>query len=94
MGDFNFAPWNAGYCAFIDAGFKDLNDELGFDERYTNNGYNSRPDPDPDHWIKDYITFGGSDKMIAPLKYDVLNEKYYNGWISDHRGLYGEFAIL
>ena len=94
VGDYNFAPWGSGYTAFIDAGFKDLNDELGFDERYTNNGYNSRPDSDKDNWIKDYITFGGTDKMIAPLKYDVLNEKYYNGWISDHRGLYGEFAIL
>ncbi len=94
VGDYNFAPWGTGYCAFIDAGFKDLNDELGFNTAYTNNGYNAREDNHEDNWIKDYITYAGEDDMIAPLVYKVLNENYYDGWISDHRGLYGEFAIL
>ncbi len=92
-GDFNYAPWSDGYTAFMKEGFLDLNDELGFNNAYTNNGYNNHADTASSNSIKDYIMFGG-EKYIVPLKYEVLNEMYYDGWISDHRGLYGEFALV
>jgi len=94
-GDFNYAPWSDGYNAFLAKGFVDINDYLGFNKDYTNNGYNERPDDSSENSIKDYIMYA-SDKegVIEPLLYYILNEKYYEGWISDHRGLYGEFAIL
>lgn len=93
-GDFNYAPWSDGYGAFIMEDFIDLNDALGFNNAYTNNGYNERPDDSKDNSIKDYIMYAGDEDMIHPFTYKILNENYYDGWISDHRGLYGEFALL
>lgn len=91
-GDFNIPPGHEGYVNLHESGrFADINADLGMDWQYSNNGYNDRPDEDPKNWIKDYIFYTPA-KMI-PLKYQVLNENYFDGWISDHRGLLAEVAI-
>ena len=91
-GDFNIPPKHDGYNVLNDSGkLKDINDALGFNEAYTNNGYNERPDDHYYNSIKDFIFFT-PDHMV-PLKYEVLNESYFGGWISDHRGLYAEVAL-
>ena len=89
-GDFNFSPESKGYMVMT-AGFCDVNDLLGFNSAYTNNGYNEREDHHKDNWIKDYVMC--SEDHVVPLSYAVLNEKIDDGWISDHRGLLVEAAI-
>ena len=42
--------------------------------------------------IIDYCFY--SPKLVQPLKYQVLNEEINGGYISDHRGLYIEAALL
>lgn len=91
-GDFNIPPGHEGYVNLQESGrFSDLNADLGMDWQYSNNGYNDRPDEDPKNWIKDFIFY--TPAKMVPLKYKVLNEYYFDGWISDHRGLWGEVAI-
>ncbi|MBQ6823555.1 MAG: endonuclease/exonuclease/phosphatase family protein [Clostridia bacterium] len=89
-GDFNFPPQSAGYVT-LTAAFVDVNDALGFNTAYTNNGYNEREDKHKDNWIKDYVMC--SENHVLPLKYSILNENIDGGWISDHRGLYVEAAL-
>ncbi len=90
-GDFNFAPWSDPYNNLV-ATFVDTNDALGFDETATNNGYNERDEGSSGNSIKDYVMF--SPELVLPLKYKVLNEKIMDGYISDHRGVYVEAALL
>ncbi len=91
-GDFNVPP-ESDCCRILNESgrLKDINVDLGFDPSITNNGFNERPDDAPICSIKDYIFYTPS-KMI-PLKYQVLNENYFDGWISDHRGLYAEVEL-
>ncbi|MBQ8893781.1 MAG: endonuclease/exonuclease/phosphatase family protein [Clostridia bacterium] len=89
-GDFNLPPHSVGYITLTSA-FVDVNDALGFNSAYTNNGYNDREDKHKDNWIKDYVMC--SEAHVLPLKYSVLNENIDGGWISDHRGLYVEAAL-
>jgi len=65
--------------------------DLGFNPAYTNNGYNSRPDDHYYNSIKDFIFYTPS--MMKPLTYKVLNENHFDGWVSDHRGLYAEVEL-
>ncbi len=91
-GDFNVPPESECCRILNESGrFKDINVDLGFDPSITNNGYNKWADDRPFCSIKDYIFYTPS-KMI-PLKYKVLNENYFDGWISDHRGLYAEVEL-
>lgn len=91
-GDFNVPPESECCRILNESGrYKDINVDLGFDPSYTNNGYNERPDDHPACSIKDYIFYTPA-KMI-PLKYQVLNENFFGGWISDHRGLYAEVEL-
>lgn len=90
-GDFNFAPWSAPYGNLV-ATFEDFNDALGFDETATNNGYNERDESSSSNSIKDYAMY--SPDLVVPLEYKVLNEKILDGYISDHRGVYVEAALL
>ncbi len=88
-GDFNMKPEREGYRNLHESGkFRDLNAELGFDPSGTVNGYN---DPEEGNRIIDYVFF--TPAYIEPLKYQVLNENYFDGWISDHRGLWAEVAL-
>ncbi len=93
-GDFNAAPYGVRFksdCYRIlnESGkFKDLNADLGFDPSTTGNGYNEPRDTDV---IIDYVFYTPS--MMKPLAYKVLNENYFGGWISDHRGLYAEVEL-
>lgn len=91
-GDFNVPPESECCKILNESGrYKDINVDLGFDPSYTNNGYNTRPDDHHYNSIKDFIFYTPS-KMI-PLTYKVLNENYFDGWVSDHRGLYAEVEL-
>lgn len=91
-GDFNVPPESECCRILNESGrYKDINVDLGFDPSYTNNGYNTRPDDHHYNSIKDFIFYTPS-KMI-PLTYKVLNENYFDGWVSDHRGLYAEVEL-
>ena len=87
--DFNMKPWQKGYQVLVEkAELSDVNYDLDNDETATTNGYNE----------------GGNERIIdmcfyspakaAPLSYRVLNEKIDGGYISDHRGLLVEVALL
>lgn len=92
-GDFNIPPKHQGYDLLNESGkLRDINDALGFDPSYTNNGYNERPDDHAYNSIKDFIFF--SPAFMKPLSYRVLNENRLGGWISDHRGLLAEVELL
>lgn len=93
-GDFNAAPYGERFrsdCYKIlnESGkFRDLNADLGFDPTSTGNGYNAKEDSEV---IIDYVFY--TPVGMKPLTYKVLNEKYFDGWISDHRGLYAEVEL-
>ena len=93
-GDFNAAPigeWAKSDCYKIlnESGkFRDINDALGFDPQTTVNGYNEETDPNS---IIDYVWF--TPNGMTPLTYKVLNEEYFGGWVSDHRGLLAEVEL-
>ena len=91
-GDFNVPP-ESDCCKILNESgkLKDINVDLGFDPSYTNNGYNSRPDDHYYNSIKDFIFYTPS--MMKPLTYKVLNENHFDGWVSDHRGLYAEVEL-
>ena len=92
-GDFNIPPKHQGYDVLNESGkLRDINDALGFNEAYTNNGYNERPDDHPYNSIKDFIFF--TPDYMKPLRYQVVNENFFDGWVSDHRGLYAEVELL
>ncbi len=94
-GDFNASPEGPHaksdcYKILNESGkFRDLNDALGFNHESTVNGYN-----DPDYAydrIIDYVFY--TPFKLKPLTYKVLNEEYFGGWVSDHRGLYAEVEL-
>lgn len=90
-GDFNMTPWSAGYSAMVsDGDMSDVNEDLNQDKSTTTDGYN-QTDGKSGHII-DFTFY--SPKQAAPLFYKVLNEKSHNGYVSDHRGLYTEVAVL
>ena len=64
---------------------KDLNQ----DKSTTTNGYNTGEDKNGH--IIDYCFY--SPAKAVPLVYKVLNEKHFDGYVSDHRGLYIEVAL-
>ena len=89
-GDFNTTPASDCYKVFNESGkFKDLNLDLGFSETSTVNGYNE--EGYAHDRIIDYVYYTPS--MMKPLTYEVLNRNYYNGWISDHKGLLAEVEL-
>lgn len=87
-GDFNMIPWSDGYSTLINGGFSDINEDLEQDKSVTTDGYNKGDNGR----IFDYVFY--SSQKVTPLKYQVLNEKIYDGYVSDHRGLYTESAII
>jgi len=91
-GDFNSTADTDAYKSYTKNGFVDINNALGFDPTYTNNGYHRKADDDPTNVIRDYVFYGGAEYVI-PLEYEVLDREYNNGWISDHRGIWAELAL-
>ncbi|MBQ6823645.1 MAG: endonuclease/exonuclease/phosphatase family protein [Clostridia bacterium] len=86
-GDYNMGPKGKGYTAMYEK-FADINADLNNDKSPTTNGYNE----ESGGGIIDYCFY--SPKLVQPLKYQVLNEEINGGYISDHRGLYIEAALL
>ncbi|MBQ8893149.1 MAG: endonuclease/exonuclease/phosphatase family protein [Clostridia bacterium] len=87
--DFNMIPWSKGYSAVVESGeLSDVNYDLENDTTPTTNGYNDSSGGR----IIDMCFY--SPEKILPVSYKVLNEKIDGGYISDHRGLLVEVAIL
>ncbi|MBQ8893147.1 MAG: endonuclease/exonuclease/phosphatase family protein [Clostridia bacterium] len=86
-GDYNMGRNGKGYQAMYQK-FADLNADLNDDLSPTTNGYNESNGGS----IIDYVFY--SPQLVKPLKYQVLNEKIFDGYISDHRGIYVEAALL
>ncbi|MBQ8894488.1 MAG: endonuclease/exonuclease/phosphatase family protein [Clostridia bacterium] len=90
-GDFNMTPWSPGYGAMVSGGeFSDVNEDLNQDKSTTTDGYNET-DGTSGHII-DFTFY--SPAQATPLVYKVLNEQVNGGYVSDHRGLYTEVAVL
>lgn len=88
-GDFNMTPWSAGYSnLLVDGYFSDVNEDLDGDTSITTDGYNETGSGR----IIDFVFY--SPDTATPLKYQVLNEKVNGGYVSDHKGLYTEVAVL
>ena len=85
-GDFNFTKDSAAYKE-ITKNFRDVNAVLGYDPTVTYTAYKE----DGSGKLIDYVMC--SPNGISPKKYQVIQKKYLNGHISDHRGLYVE-ALL
>jgi endonuclease/exonuclease/phosphatase family metal-dependent hydrolase len=89
-GDFNMTPWSPGYSVLMEsAKFSDVNEDLNQDKSTTTNGYNEGEDKNGH--IIDFCFY--SPAKAVPLVYKVLNEKHFDGYVSDHRGLYIEVAL-
>jgi endonuclease/exonuclease/phosphatase family metal-dependent hydrolase len=87
--DFNMIPWSKGYSALVqDGDLADVNADLENDTTATTNGYNEGGN----ERIIDMCFY--SPKKAVPVSYRVLNEKIDGGYISDHRGLLVEVAVL
>lgn len=89
--DFNMTPWGKGYQTLVESGeLSDVNYDLENIQDGTVNGYNESG------------TSGGriidmcfySPGKAVPVSYRILNEKIDGGYISDHRGLFIEVAVL
>lgn len=88
-GDFNMTAGTNGYYYLVsDGDLEDVNEALEKDTTPTTNGYNNGDFGR----IIDFV-FYSPGKSVA-LKYQVLNEQVDGGYVSDHRGLYAEVAIL
>lgn len=88
-GDFNMNAWKGGYNALVESGdLSDTNYDLDNISTPTTNGYNESTGGS----IIDFCFY--SPAKAVPVKYQVLNEEIDGGYVSDHRGLYTEIALL
>lgn len=86
-GDYNMGATGKGHQAMCRK-FSDINQALNNDKTPTTNGYNETTGGS----IIDFVFY--SPKLVKPVKYQVLNEKIDGGYISDHRGIYVEAALI
>lgn len=86
-GDYNMGPNGEGYKAMYEK-FADINADLNNDKSPTTNGYNEGSGGG----IIDFVFY--SPRLVVPKEYRVLNEEINGGYISDHRGLYVEAALI
>lgn len=88
VGDFNTGPWKGGYVSLMESDLiGDVNADLDNDQTSTNDGYNRGKSGR----IIDYCFY--TLKRMQPLKYEVINEVVYGGYVSDHCGLYSEIQM-
>jgi len=88
VGDFNTQPWKGGYISLMESGLLgDVNADLDNDQTSTNDGYNRGVSGR----IIEYCFY--TLKRMRPLKYEVINEEVYGGYVSDHCGLYSEIQM-
>jgi len=96
VGDCNMAPWKKGYNAVYEIGMADINFALtGDNGPGTVNGYHTdgAPEGEGGGSTIDYIFY--TPNKVHPLHYEVIDKMGSDGdWISDHRGLYAEAALL
>ncbi|MBQ6823646.1 MAG: endonuclease/exonuclease/phosphatase family protein [Clostridia bacterium] len=89
--DFNMLPWGKGYQVLVENGeLSDVNYDLENIQDGTVNGYNE--DGTSGGRIIDMCFY--SPGKAVPVSYRILNEKIDGGYISDHRGLFIEVAVL
>lgn len=89
--DWNMNPWKQGYNAIVESGdMSDVNYDLENLSDGTCNGYN---DGDGSGGSIIDMCFYSPAKM-APIDYHVIHEEVMGGYVSDHRGIYMEIAIL
>ena len=88
--DFNMVPWSKGYNLLVESGeLGDVNADLDNLQDGTIDGYNEGKE---EQRIID-MCFYSLNKAV-PVSYRILNEKIDGGYISDHRGLLIEVAVL
>ena len=96
VGDCNMQPWKNGYNEVYKIGMADINYELtGDNGPGTCNGYHTdgAPEGESGGGTIDYIFY--TPNKVHPLRYEVVDKMGSDGdWISDHRGLYAEAALL
>lgn len=89
--DWNMNPWKQGYNAIVESGdMSDVNYDLENLSDGTCNGYN---DGDGSGGSIIDMCFYSPAKM-APIDYSIIHEEVMGGYVSDHRGIYMEIAIL
>ncbi|MBQ8893150.1 MAG: endonuclease/exonuclease/phosphatase family protein [Clostridia bacterium] len=89
--DFNMTPWSKGYQTLVETGdLSDVNYDLENLSDGTCNGYNDGDGSGGS--IIDMCFY--SPAKIVPLSYKVVNEKVNDGYVSDHRGIFMEVALL
>ncbi len=87
MGDYNIEPWTPGYMGMLEGGiFYDINEKFLSD--VTNDGYH---DAEKKHII-DYIFY--TPRKVHPIHYEVVDMEIDGNYVSDHKGLYAEAALL
>lgn len=88
--DFNMVPWGKGYQTLVESGeLSDVNADLENLSDGTIDGYNEGKE---EQRIIDMCFY--STAKAEPVSYRILNEKIDGGYISDHRGLFIEVAVL
>ena len=89
MGDYNVMPWSDGYMAMLEGGiFADINDDLNQDNSTTVNGYHTGASTN----IIDFVFY--TPAKVHPIHYEVVDMEVDGGYVSDHRGIYAEAALL
>ncbi|MBQ7090547.1 MAG: hypothetical protein IJN82_05455, partial [Clostridia bacterium] len=89
MGDYNVGPWSKGYLAMVEGNvFSDINEDLEQSTATTVNGYHTGSSTN----IIDFVFY--TPAKVQPLHYEVVDMEIDGNYVSDHRGIYAEAALL
>ena len=89
MGDYNVGPWSAGHVGMMEGNiFDDINEALEQCPDTTVNGYHTGSSTN----IIDFVFY--TPAKVHPIHYEVVDMEIDGNYVSDHRGIYAEAALL
>ena len=89
MGDYNVGPWSAGHVGMMEGNiFSDINEDLEQCADTTVNGYHTGSSTN----IIDFVFY--TPAKVLPIHYEVVDMEIDGNYVSDHRGIYAEAALL
>ncbi len=94
-GDFNMPQWGFGYKNFMSSGdISDVNTDLDNDPTGTVDGYHDYENVTGSKNIIDFCFY--TPKGIVPISYKVVDgyTEADNNYVSDHKGLFVEAAVI
>ena len=91
MGDYNVKPWEPGYTGMLEGGiFGDIKDDLQMPDETTVGGYHT--DTPASGNIIDFVFY--TPAKVAPIHYEVVDMEVNGGYVSDHKGIFAQAALL